>query len=561
MLYCTRANSRRKAVSCRSIVPVLSALLFVVLYTTVISSATRAQPAQGADAAPRLALLIANTTYAGADPLVQLNKDVSAFADELRRSGFDTEVKQNQSKLALLSTLDAFKAKIKPGSTVLIYLGGYGIQAGRQNYFVPIGAQIWTEADVVRDGVSIESVLAALNASGARIKLAVLDLSRRNPFERRFRSYSTGLGSIGIPLNTLIISAAGQNQLVREAPGDDTLFMRELLKEMRVPGVTADIVFNKTRLDVSLATNNEEVPWVSSSLTEEFYFLGQPAAAGRAAARPEVRESTNKEEPKQEAPKEESKREDAKKDDAKKGEPAKTARIDSGQRGCADQVSLNEARGVVDFQISSPCRPGAAFSVNAGRLSLQTTFDKEGRARLQIPLFQESTDITWTVGDGSDKTETVRFAGARDAFRIALVWRQPLDLQLHVVEPGGTVNGVNGHVWRKQRNEDFKSGIGGLQIDADGATGSDRIEVYDAPPARNPRNGLFKVYVDFAARGDIAAPPYCGSGEMAAPSFDIWVLHYGRLESARRFSFRAEECGSPPKNRRPSYFADVNAAP
>jgi hypothetical protein len=160
--------------------------------------------------------------------------------------------------------------------------------------------------------------------------------------------------------------------------------------------------------------------------------------------------------------------------------------------------------------------------VNAGRLSLQTTFDKEGRARLQIPLFQESTDITWTAGDGPDKTETVRFAGARDAFRIALVWRQPLDLQLHVVEPGGTVNGVNGHVWRKQRNEDFKSGIGGLQIDADGATGSDRIEVYDAPPARNPRNGLFKVYVDFAARGDIAAPPYCGSGEMAAPSFDIW---------------------------------------
>ena len=108
-------------------------------------------------------------------------------------------MKQNQSKLALQSTLDAFKAKIKPGSTVLIYFGGYGIQAGRQNYFVPIGAQIWTEADVVRDGVSIESVLAALNASGARVKLAVLDLSRRNPFERRFRSYSAGLGSVGTP--------------------------------------------------------------------------------------------------------------------------------------------------------------------------------------------------------------------------------------------------------------------------------------------------------------------------------------------------------------------------
>lgn len=559
MLYCTRAISRRRAETSGSIVVVLPALLFVVLYISVIGFPACAQPAQDAGAA-RLALLIANAKYPGTDPIVQLSRDVSALADELRRSGFETEVRQNQSKLTLQATFDAFKAKIKPGATVLIYLGGYGIQSGRQNYFIPIDAQIWTEGDVARDGISIESMLSVLNANGARIKLAVLDLSRRNPFERRFRSFSAGLGSVGIPLNTLIISAAGQNQLVRETPGDDTLFMRELLKEMRVPGVTADVVFNKTRLDVSLATNNEEVPWVSSSLTEEFYFLGQPAATGRAATGREEREAAKREGPKQEELKEERKREDANKDDSKRGEPANLAHSDSGRRGCADQVSLNEARGVVDFRITSPCRPGAAFSVNAGPLSLQTAFDKEGKARLQIPLLQESTDVTWTAGDGTTKTEPVRFAGARDAFRIALVWRQPVDLQLHVVEPGGSVNGEKGHVWRKQPNEDFKSGVGSLQIDADSAAGASRVELYDVPPARNPHNGLFKVYVDFAARGDVAAAPYCGTGEMAAPSFEIWVLRYGRRDNARRFGFRPEECGSPPKTR-PSYFADVNASP
>ena len=88
---------------------------------------------------------------------------------------------------------------------MLIYFGGYGIQAGRQNYFVPIGAQIWTEPDVVRDGVSIESVLAALNATGARVKLAVLDLSRRNP----------------MPLNTVIISAAGLRPIADRRPRTD----------------------------------------------------------------------------------------------------------------------------------------------------------------------------------------------------------------------------------------------------------------------------------------------------------------------------------------------------
>jgi hypothetical protein len=36
----------------------------------------------------------------------------------------------------------------------------------------------------------------------------VLDASRRNPFERRFRSYSAGLGAIQTAPNTIIISAA-----------------------------------------------------------------------------------------------------------------------------------------------------------------------------------------------------------------------------------------------------------------------------------------------------------------------------------------------------------------
>lgn len=557
MLFRNGAISRRRTKSGRSIGSVLSALLFVVLSPAISDSSTYAQSAATADAAPRLALLVANTTYAGADPLVQLNKDASAFADELRRSGFDTEVKQNQSKLALQSTLEAFKAKIKPGSTVLIYFGGYGIQAGRQNYFVPIGAQIWTEADVVRDGVSIESVLAALNASGARVKLAVLDLSRRNPFERRFRSYSAGLGSVGMPLNTVIISAAGQNQVIRDTPGDDTLFMRELLKEMRVPGVTAEVVFNKTRLGVSLATNNEEVPWVSSSLTEEFYFHPQPGKPGP-VARDERKEEVRKDQAKEQPKNDEAKKDEPKKDEPKRDE--KSAALDLRSGSCVDQVALTESRGIADLQIVNPCRKGAALSVKAGQLSLGGNFDQQGKAQLRIPLFQEATDIAWTAGDGTTKTETVRFAGFRDAFRIGLVWRQPVDLQLHVVEPGGSVNWPNGHVWRKQPNSDFKLGIGTLPIDADGASGADRVEVYDVSPQRNPRNGLFKVYVDFAARGEIAAPPYCGTGEMAAPSFEIWVLHYGRLESARRFGFRAEDCGSPPRYPRPSYFADVNAS-
>ena len=53
-------------------------------------------------------------------------------------------------------------------------------------------AQIWTEADVRRDGFSLETVLGDINSRGAGVKIALLDASRRNPFERRFRSFSAG---------------------------------------------------------------------------------------------------------------------------------------------------------------------------------------------------------------------------------------------------------------------------------------------------------------------------------------------------------------------------------
>ena len=51
--------------------------------------------------------------------------------------------------------------------------------------------------------------------------------------------------------------------------------MSELIKELRVPDRTAEEAFSAARVGVSRASNNEQVPWVTSSLLEAF-----PRAAG-----------------------------------------------------------------------------------------------------------------------------------------------------------------------------------------------------------------------------------------------------------------------------------------
>jgi hypothetical protein len=60
-------------------------------------------------------------------------------------------------------------------------------------YMIPTDAVIWKESDVRHEGMSVETVLHAIKERGARATLAVLDASRRNPYERRFRTYSQEL--------------------------------------------------------------------------------------------------------------------------------------------------------------------------------------------------------------------------------------------------------------------------------------------------------------------------------------------------------------------------------
>src|SRR6202011_4732361 len=159
-------------------------------------------------------------------------------------------------------------------------------------------AQIWTEGEVKRDGISVESVLSAMDSAGASVKVVIVDAARRNPFERRFRGFSGGLASLNAPAGTLAIYAAAPDKGASEGSDGSSLFVTELLKQMKTPSLSAEDMFNRTRVEVSRATRNEQVPSVSSSLTETFFFSGAPSrpapsAEPRPAAPPEPRPSAS----------------------------------------------------------------------------------------------------------------------------------------------------------------------------------------------------------------------------------------------------------------------------
>ena len=114
------------------------ALLLTLLLSTISIAPSFA-------AGDRYALVIGNAKYPDADtPLKDPINDTQDVANELKREGFDVDVGYNLTGAAMRRAFDWLYNNIKPGSVALIFFSGFGVQAARQTYMIPVDAKIWT---------------------------------------------------------------------------------------------------------------------------------------------------------------------------------------------------------------------------------------------------------------------------------------------------------------------------------------------------------------------------------------------------------------------------------
>ena len=237
------------------------------------------QNSDASNKASRLALVVGNGHYPDASaPLAQPINDAHGLTAALRSNGFDVDVVEDATRDDMARAVARLKAKITPDSVVMLFFGGYGVQVGRESYMIPVDAAIWKEADVRRDGLSVEFVLDAMKEQGAKAKLVVLDASRRNPYDRRFRAFSHGLAPISPPENTIVLTSATPGKVADDSTGQYSVLVAELLNNLTAQA-GAESAFNKTRVAISRASEGEQVPSVSSSLLEDVHF-GSDNAGG-----------------------------------------------------------------------------------------------------------------------------------------------------------------------------------------------------------------------------------------------------------------------------------------
>src|SRR6266481_1939341 len=225
-------------------------IFFALLLSGVLAFLANSQ-ALAAGRSAKVAIVIGNARYPDNEfVLSDVANDAQDIAEELTRGGFDVDKQISLAGEPMRQALDRFYAKIEQGSVALIFFDGFGVQSERQTYLLPIDAQIWTEADVVHDGFNFETILDEINKRGASVKIALLDASRRNPFERRFRRYAAGLAPAVTPSNTLVMYSSALGSVTSNTKNDHSLFATELLREIRTPGVGAEQALKNTQLGV-----------------------------------------------------------------------------------------------------------------------------------------------------------------------------------------------------------------------------------------------------------------------------------------------------------------------
>ena len=226
----------------------------------------------------RIALVIGNSAYQNVARLDNPKNDAKLMAETLRGLGFTligNGAQVDLDKAAFDNVLQKFGNQLVGADVALFYYAGHGIQVRGSNYLVPVNANPAREADVLFQMVDTALVLAAMEGSGTKLNMVLLDACRNNPFGGRgLRATEGGLAQMRAPEGTLISYATQPGNVALDGAGGNSPYTKALSQTIRKAGLDIFQTFNEIGLAVMQATGNEQQPWVSASpIKGTFHFV------------------------------------------------------------------------------------------------------------------------------------------------------------------------------------------------------------------------------------------------------------------------------------------------
>ncbi len=293
--------------------------LCAILLATLCAAAQAQTPP---DSGLRVALVIGNGAYRSIERLANPVNDAVAIAARLEALGFELVgdgPQMDLDKAGFERALAAFRKEMHRADVALFFYAGHGVQVGGVNWLVPVTASPRIEADIARQMINANDVLALMKAGRARLNVVILDACRDDPFaaaaanpppaqtptpipvakpapdktpaaaKPATRSTGGGLGRMDAPDNTLIAYATQPGNVALDGSGGNSPYSKALAEAIGLPGMEIRRVFNEVGVRVRRATNGQQQPWLSASPIErEVYLAGRPSNHATQPASPEL---------------------------------------------------------------------------------------------------------------------------------------------------------------------------------------------------------------------------------------------------------------------------------
>jgi len=243
----------------------------LVLFAAAIAAA----PVSASATERRVALVIGNGAYE-LSPLPNTINDARAMTEVLGRVGFKVITRLNATQKEMLKAIVEFGQELDKGAVGLFYYAGHAVQIRGRNFMIPIGAKISVQEHVEPESVDLNRIFGRMAGARNKLNIVILDACRDNPFGEAFNFYSEGLAQPRAPAGSYIAYAAAPGELAADGTGTNSFYTGALVRTIETRGINIEETFKRVRASVLKETKGLQVPWTSSSITEDFYFNPEP---------------------------------------------------------------------------------------------------------------------------------------------------------------------------------------------------------------------------------------------------------------------------------------------
>ncbi len=237
----------------------------------------------------RYALIIGNSNYQHVPTLKNPVNDARDIEKVLEDLNFKTRLLEDTELTDVKRAVQAFLKDLEDSEGVgLFFYAGHGIQVNGENYLIPVETSI--DRNIEAQSYNVSLLLDGMRKARSSTKIIILDACRDNPFlalqtetgdsggdsralkNKTLKDSATGLSKLDAPPDTLIAFSTAPGKTAADGSGRNSPYTRELVKVLKIQGLTIDKVFHRIRQEVFDKTDGQQIPWESSSLIQSFYF-------------------------------------------------------------------------------------------------------------------------------------------------------------------------------------------------------------------------------------------------------------------------------------------------